>query len=102
MIPYILFPSRKSSRRETVGSLRPGHGYDNNNGSNGSNSGRQPPDIPMSELRKLDFEDAPLPAGWEIAYDAKGRRYFIDHKNQTTSWTDPRKVRDTIPILPNT
>ncbi len=100
MIPYILFPSRKSSRRETVGSLRPGHAYDNNG--NGSNSGRQPPDVPMSELRKLDFEDAPLPSGWEIAYDAKGRRYFIDHKNQTTSWTDPRKVRDTIPILPNT
>uniref|UniRef100_UPI00358FE81B membrane-associated guanylate kinase, WW and PDZ domain-containing protein 2-like n=1 Tax=Myxine glutinosa TaxID=7769 RepID=UPI00358FE81B len=38
------------------------------------------------------FEE-PLPGHWEVAVTEKGETYFIDHKNQTTSWLDPRKAR---------
>lgn len=31
-----------------------------------------------------------LPDGWEIRYTPHGRRYFVDHVNRTTQFTDPR------------
>eukprot|EP01006_Ploeotia_vitrea_P063775 TRINITY_DN86234_c0_g1_i1.p1 TRINITY_DN86234_c0_g1~~TRINITY_DN86234_c0_g1_i1.p1 ORF type:complete len:359 (+),score=22.31 TRINITY_DN86234_c0_g1_i1:6-1082(+) len=33
----------------------------------------------------------PLPQGWQQAVDSKGRTYFVDHINMTTTWKDPRK-----------
>eukprot|EP01118_Nematostelium_gracile_P012361 TRINITY_DN4508_c0_g1_i1.p1 TRINITY_DN4508_c0_g1~~TRINITY_DN4508_c0_g1_i1.p1 ORF type:complete len:445 (+),score=90.86 TRINITY_DN4508_c0_g1_i1:109-1443(+) len=32
----------------------------------------------------------PLPLGWEIRMDPKGRPYFVDHINKTTTYSDPR------------
>lgn len=32
----------------------------------------------------------PLPEGWEKRADANGRVYFVNHKNRTTQWEDPR------------
>ncbi|XP_036381243.1 transcriptional coactivator YAP1-like isoform X1 [Megalops cyprinoides] len=32
----------------------------------------------------------PLPDGWEQAVTAEGEIYYINHKNKTTSWLDPR------------
>ncbi len=37
-------------------------------------------------------DSIPLPVGWEIAQDNKGRMFYIDHNTKTTSWTDPRRV----------
>lgn len=37
-----------------------------------------------------DEWNVPLPQGWEIGVSANGTRYFIDHVNRKTSWTDPR------------
>ncbi|CAJ0928966.1 unnamed protein product, partial [Mesorhabditis belari] len=34
----------------------------------------------------------PLPPNWEIAYDAHGEKYFIDHNSGTTQWDDPRDL----------
>nr|XP_045009587.1 protein KIBRA isoform X2 [Jaculus jaculus] len=34
--------------------------------------------------------ELPLPEGWEEARDFDGKVYYIDHKNRTTSWIDPR------------
>ncbi|GAB1598341.1 E3 ubiquitin-protein ligase Su(dx)-like isoform X3 [Argonauta hians] len=31
-----------------------------------------------------------LPQGWEKRVDANGRVYFVNHKNRTTQWEDPR------------
>ena len=31
-----------------------------------------------------------LPDGWEEAETTSGERYFINHTDKTTSWTDPR------------
>lgn len=31
-----------------------------------------------------------LPEGWEKRADANGRVYFVNHKNRTTQWEDPR------------
>ncbi|XP_039278616.1 E3 ubiquitin-protein ligase Su(dx) isoform X2 [Nilaparvata lugens] len=38
-------------------------------------------------------EDAllgPLPSGWEKRVQPEGRVYFVNHKNRTTQWEDPR------------
>nr|2L4J_A Chain A, Yes-associated protein 2 (YAP2) [Oryzias latipes] len=32
----------------------------------------------------------PLPEGWEQAITPEGEIYYINHKNKTTSWLDPR------------
>ena len=32
----------------------------------------------------------PLPEGWERRLQAGGRVYFVNHKNKTTQWEDPR------------
>ncbi|XP_064640128.1 E3 ubiquitin-protein ligase Su(dx)-like [Lineus longissimus] len=32
----------------------------------------------------------PLPDGWEKRVDNNGRVYFVNHKNRTTQWEDPR------------
>lgn len=34
-------------------------------------------------------DDAPLPPGWEEKTDAKGRKFYIDHNNKTTTWERP-------------
>jgi len=31
-----------------------------------------------------------LPPGWEIKYDDRGRRYFVNHLEKKTQWEDPR------------
>nr|CDS26241.1 NEDD4 E3 ubiquitin protein ligase WWP1 [Hymenolepis microstoma] len=37
-------------------------------------------------------EDLPLPDGWERRTDPQsGRKYFVNHKNCTTQWEDPRE-----------
>ena len=35
-------------------------------------------------------EDTPLPDGWEKRVEPNGRVYFVNHKNRTTQWDDPR------------
>jgi hypothetical protein len=35
----------------------------------------------------------PLPEGWDVGMDFDGKVYFIDHKNRTTTWLDPRSNR---------
>lgn len=32
----------------------------------------------------------PLPREWEQKFDAEGKPYFVNHKNMTTQWNDPR------------
>ena len=34
----------------------------------------------------------PLPDGWEEAEDGEGRKYYIDHNNERTTWEDPRRL----------
>ncbi|GIY33432.1 transcriptional coactivator YAP1 [Caerostris darwini] len=48
----------------------------------------------------------PLPSGWEQATTTEGEIYFINHKNRTTSWYDPRipmqlQQPPVVPILGN-
>ncbi|XP_022070042.2 transcriptional coactivator YAP1-like isoform X2 [Acanthochromis polyacanthus] len=35
-------------------------------------------------------DDVPLPHGWEMAKTATGQRYFLNHRDKTTTWHDPR------------
>ena len=61
----------------TANSTRPGTGR--NGSTNVSEVGVRPKP-----------NEAPLPPGWDFSYSDKGRMFFIDHVNKTTSWIDPR------------
>ncbi len=37
-----------------------------------------------------DPNPEPLPPGWEKRVQHDGRVYFVNHKNRTTQWEDPR------------
>ncbi|KAG9348397.1 hypothetical protein JZ751_002132 [Albula glossodonta] len=53
---------------------------------------RAPPGSPLSLYnRSVIFpQGCPLPEGWEQAITSEGEIYYINHKNKTTSWLDPR------------
>ncbi|XP_037088392.1 E3 ubiquitin-protein ligase Nedd-4-like isoform X1 [Pollicipes pollicipes] len=53
------------------------------------------PDEP-GQQRRADDELGPLPDGWEERVHADGRIFFIDHKNRTTTWEDPRLLNPSI------
>lgn len=39
---------------------------------------------------EVDGGLGPLPSGWERRVQPDGRVYFVNHKNRTTQWEDPR------------
>lgn len=41
----------------------------------------------------------PLPEGWEKRTDLSGRTYYVNHKNKTTQWEDPRTLGKEQPNL---
>ncbi|XP_067661532.1 syntaxin-binding protein 4-like [Haliotis asinina] len=41
------------------------------------------------KMVKSLIETVPLPYGWEEAYTGDGTKYYINHTNQTTTWTHP-------------
>lgn len=45
---------------------------------------------PASAANTKNTLNPPLPPGWDYSYSDKGRMFFIDHANKTTSWMDPR------------
>jgi len=44
--------------------------------------------VPIPEQEEDSL--GPLPAGWEKRAQPDGRVYFVNHKNRTTQWEDPR------------
>lgn len=46
------------------------------------------PRVPKEAPRNVDL--GPLPSGWEMRVTSSGKRYFVDHNNRTTQFTDPR------------
>lgn len=51
-----------------------------------------PQDSGTSTAAVQDEDDGlgPLPSGWERRVQPDGRVYFVNHKNRTTQWEDPR------------
>lgn len=50
------------------------------------------PVVAGPSIATVDEDDAlgPLPAGWERRKQPEGRVYYVNHKNRTTQWEDPR------------
>ncbi|XP_048349696.1 transcriptional coactivator YAP1 isoform X1 [Sphaerodactylus townsendi] len=48
------------------------------------------PTSPPVQQNILNSAPGPLPDGWEQAMTQDGEIYYINHKNKTTSWLDPR------------
>ena len=44
----------------------------------------------LSNIIVVYNPSGPLPDGWEQAFTSEGEIYYINHKNKTTSWLDPR------------
>lgn len=47
-----------------------------------------------SHFRQMSYdpESIRLPDGWEMSFTLQGERYFLNHKEKTTTWEDPRKL----------
>ncbi len=57
----------------------------------GSGSGPTIQDWQIDKLPDDSLNTAgPLPDGWEKRVEPNGRVYFVNHKNRTTQWEDPR------------
>lgn len=48
------------------------------------------PTSPPVQQSTMHSVSGPLPDGWEQAVTQDGEIYYINHKNKTTSWLDPR------------
>ncbi|XP_054986915.1 transcriptional coactivator YAP1 isoform X3 [Sorex araneus] len=48
------------------------------------------PTSPPVQQSAMHSVSGPLPDGWEQAVTQDGEIYYINHKNKTTSWLDPR------------
>ncbi|XP_046762769.1 transcriptional coactivator YAP1 isoform X6 [Gallus gallus] len=48
------------------------------------------PTSPPVQQNLMNSASGPLPDGWEQAMTQDGEIYYINHKNKTTSWLDPR------------
>lgn len=46
--------------------------------------------VPSTSTTEEDDALGPLPAGWERRVQPEGRVYYVNHKNRTTQWEDPR------------
>ena len=57
-------------------------------GNNGPVAGNGP--LPGVAAPPDDDPLGPLPDGWEKRVEPNGRVYFVNHKNRTTQWEDPR------------
>ncbi|XP_032672771.1 E3 ubiquitin-protein ligase Su(dx)-like [Odontomachus brunneus] len=58
--------------------------YPRGNGNQAAASG------PSTSMGDDDDPLGPLPAGWERRKQPEGRVYYVNHKNRTTQWEDPR------------
>lgn len=45
---------------------------------------------PVQQQNIMNPASGPLPDGWEQAITSEGEIYYINHKNKSTSWLDPR------------
>uniref|UniRef100_A0A673WU97 Yes1 associated transcriptional regulator n=1 Tax=Salmo trutta TaxID=8032 RepID=A0A673WU97_SALTR len=46
--------------------------------------------VPVQQQNIMSPASGPLPDCWEQAITSEGEVYYINHKNKTTSWLDPR------------
>ncbi|XP_029964458.1 transcriptional coactivator YAP1 [Salarias fasciatus] len=54
------------------------------------NQAPPPSTVPVPQQNLMNPASGPLPDGWEQAITSEGEIYYINHKNKTTSWLDPR------------
>uniref|UniRef100_A0A3B3CWB4 Yes1 associated transcriptional regulator n=1 Tax=Oryzias melastigma TaxID=30732 RepID=A0A3B3CWB4_ORYME len=54
------------------------------------NQATPPSTVPVQQQNLISPASGPLPEGWEQAITPEGEIYYINHKNKTTSWLDPR------------
>ncbi|XP_055493337.1 transcriptional coactivator YAP1 isoform X1 [Leucoraja erinacea] len=54
------------------------------------NSATSASPVPMQQNVMNTTASGPLPDGWEQGITPDGEIYYINHKNKTTSWLDPR------------
>ncbi|XP_017271941.1 transcriptional coactivator YAP1 [Kryptolebias marmoratus] len=54
------------------------------------NQAPPPSSVPVQQQNLMNPATGPLPDGWEQAITPDGEIYYINHKNKTTSWLDPR------------
>ncbi|XP_061916976.1 transcriptional coactivator YAP1 [Entelurus aequoreus] len=54
------------------------------------NQAPPPSSVPVQQQNLMNPASGPLPESWEQAITSEGEVYYINHKNKSTSWLDPR------------
>ncbi|ELU14123.1 hypothetical protein CAPTEDRAFT_224614 [Capitella teleta] len=69
------------------------------NGATGQQTPTLSPSQSLQHSPAVSTQDlGPLPAGWEHGFTPQGEVYYINHKDQSTSWFDPRLRKRTFPL----
>lgn len=72
-------------------------------GGGGGGNSAVPTNVPTttssSSASQEDDGLGPLPDGWEKRMQADNRVYFVNHKNRTTQWEDPRTQGQEVSLL---
>ncbi|XP_016099741.1 transcriptional coactivator YAP1-like [Sinocyclocheilus grahami] len=55
--------------------------------------------VPVQQQNIMNPASGPVPDGWEQAITSEGEIYYINHKNKTTSWLDPRLDPRYAPVI---
>eukprot|EP00049_Salpingoeca_infusionum_P025616 m.20709 g.20709 ORF g.20709 m.20709 type:complete len:835 (-) comp8195_c0_seq1:206-2710(-) len=45
--------------------------------------------VALSPTARVSDDQGPLPEGWEVRTDERGRPYYVDHNTRTTTWHRP-------------
>ncbi|TFK50649.1 HECT-domain-containing protein [Heliocybe sulcata] len=54
----------------------------------------------QSQFLRSDSSSTPLPPGWVVRIDPRGRPYYVDHNTQTTTWHRPPASSTAAPSVP--
>jgi NEDD4-like E3 ubiquitin-protein ligase WWP1 len=66
---------------------------------NQSSSPQQPSNGPKAISLPPNEDSSKLPEGWEQRFDIHHKPYFVNHKNHTTQWEDPRTQGSEVSML---
>jgi atrophin-1 interacting protein 5 (WW domain-containing E3 ubiquitin protein ligase 1) len=82
---------RDQARGEQYTNLQNRHLFNNNTNNNQSASASSSSSGPSGGSGGgPGLEEEKLPEGWEKRFDINNRPYFVNHKNRTSQWEDPR------------
>lgn len=86
---------RQENQNEQYMNLKNRHLFNNSQAESNANSSSTGENSNKNESVATDA----LPEGWEMRLDINNRAYYVNHKNHTTQWEDPRTQGSEVAML---